>query len=71
MSLEHLKNLAGEQLASAWPDYYDTKIKDIPEDELIDKLNYIEAKSLNTVLSTSIITFYDNACLYLGREKDI
>lgn len=62
---------AGELLCTAWPEYRELKIKDVPENELLAKLSQIETQSHQGPLSEDTINFYGASCTYLNRKRNL
>lgn len=71
MDLSFLRERAAKMPVTGFPEYKDTLIHEINNDDLLAMLEKIETEWRYNRVSPHKLTFYSNACLYLGIDDVI
>jgi hypothetical protein len=69
--MDFLRVRAGDMVGKFWKEYAQTPIKEIPQDELLEKLAAMEKTSHQFKLTEDEANFYNSACTFLARKRNL
>lgn len=68
---EMMKERAGDAIVTVWKKYENSMVKEIPQDDILEMLSKIEVGALSKPVPTLWREFYEIACVYLNRKKEM